>query len=272
MTYCYEIPALSFAMAAVNGEDRDIYPFASHTFMDVWPQEQLRIMGGSEKWGFIQFWKCGVSDKAPTASKEALRSWLYWQYRAQQAAMLPHDTAFMWGCRAANRTMMAFGTDAPDTRFLRPHAAADAVKVTGSNVVVTAFVRPGRALLFVTNLARQPQTATVTADPARLFGSEAAGRTVSWRDVDDCPFPPPSGVATREEMKDLTPSTLAALPLGDEGAPREEEIEGLLGGWTPEDKKKAEYAIQPEGLSVVVPLRKQDYRAVEMAIEEEVPR
>ena len=35
MTWCFEIPALSFSDAAVNGEDRDIVYPAQHTYMDV---------------------------------------------------------------------------------------------------------------------------------------------------------------------------------------------------------------------------------------------
>jgi hypothetical protein len=49
MTWCFEIPALSFAEATVNGGDRDIFFPAERRYMDVWRRDELRIMGSAEK-------------------------------------------------------------------------------------------------------------------------------------------------------------------------------------------------------------------------------
>lgn len=249
MTYCFEVPALSFASAVVNGEDRDIYEGAQHTFMDVWGRDELRVMGSSPKWGFINFWKPTVVTKPSLNPTTAQRTWLHRQSRAMHALVVPHDLWYTWlypTSRTIEGPLIRFGVGSPDVRFIPYWNLAGNASVTGSNILCSLYARTTNALVMVSNPFKQEQEVTITLDPAKLFGS--AG-TVSWKDVDGSLMPPVSHVdKTKVKLEDLD----------------KENIHDLLDGTSPEEKAARHLAIRPNGNQVTLVIRAQDFRLLEV--------
>jgi CheY-like chemotaxis protein len=83
------------ATVAVNGEDRDIVFPAEHVYMDAWSRDELRIMGQSEKWGFVTLWKSGLDAKLAPKSVDTT-PWKYRQNRAMDAHTLQHGLVPTW--------------------------------------------------------------------------------------------------------------------------------------------------------------------------------
>lgn len=244
MTYCFEVPALSFASAVVNGEDRDIYEGAQHTFMDVWGRDELRVMGSSPKWGFINFWKPTVVTKPSLNPTNAQRTWLHRQSRAMHALVVPHDLWYTWlypTSRTIEGPLIQFGL--ADARFIPYWDLAGHATVTGSNILCSIYAKPGKALVMVSNPLKQDQEVTVTVDPQKLFGKAGP---VTWKDVDSSLMPPKSNV-------DKTQVKL-----------EEENVLNLLDGSSPEEKEASRLALRPEGHQLRLIVRKQDFRLVEV--------
>jgi len=263
MTWCFDLPALSFAAAAVNGEDRDVRPFARHDTMDAWSRDELRIMGNAPKWGFCTFWKPSVYGE--TNQPALLPEWLYWQSRTMHAQVMPHDMWYLWTYPTANvilPSLLEFGMDDPEMRFL-PYWALDGAAAASAEgdepVLLGLFVKPDRALVMVSNPAREDRAATVTVDAEKLFGRRGE---VSWRDA-DCSLKPPA--------------SRVILPTG-EAEPKTKDIDALTGGTGEEEDLELEerdpqaewrqrMEVRAEGPQARLLVRKRDYRLLEVRLK-----
>ncbi len=276
MTYCFEVPALSFCEAAVNGEDRDIVFPAQHRYMDAWSQDELRVMGSAEKWGFATFWKSGLDAlKAPRSADTT--SWTYWQGRSMFAHLTPHDLVPMWADSAhaaCTPSLNAFGLDDPGLRFLPPWkvdgratlatTAAPPGPVGPAEGLLCMWVKDDRALLMVSNYAKTDSDWVVTVDPVKLFGPGAA---VAIREADQALKAPASTAASQTELR----ATEERLRTGDLGT-GVQAADGLLDldpdnldGKTPATLEAERLALRVDGARVRLVVRKQDFRLVELA-------
>jgi hypothetical protein len=280
MTYCFEIPALSFADACVNGEDRDIYYPATHFFPQTWSRDELRIQSSSPKWGFIAYWKNLVVAKDVTPSP-AVRAWAYWQSRAMHSLAIQNDLWYMWANE--NRStiepaLTAFGMDGADVRFipdwrrrgildvagvqLAPTNAADtaAVALPGNTnaVMVCAYARKDHALMMISNLGPKEQVVTISVTPASLF---EGCRSVKFGDADTTLIPPENPAASRDEIKKARQNMTVDLDSID-GKPDTTSVDDLLSDKTAEQKTAARLALQSTGTVVTVPVRPWDFRLV----------
>lgn len=261
MTWCFEIPALSFCDAAVNGEDRDILFPNEARYTQVWGRDELRIMGGSEKWGFVTLWKSGLSAlQAPPGSDT--RSWMYWQSRALHGHLFQHRLTPMWADEAHATFTPAlgrFGIGRPDERFIADweRGATAHVEAKAPEQVMACFLaRPDRALLMLTNYAGDDQEVTVRVDAQALFGAPGA---LSFSDADETLRPPAAKAATKAEVKAARSAAGQDL-LGETGNVTEAGALDELEGLDPAAKESARLAPQAEGNSVRVTVRARDFR------------
>ena len=267
MTYCFEVPALSFATAVVNGEDRDIYPYATHTFMDVWGRDELRIMGSSPKWGFINFWKPGVAPQN-TPPSPALPPWLFWQSRAMHALAIPHDYWYTWLFPTAstiNRALLEFGMADPELRFIPYWKLDGAATASGQSLMLSIYAKPRRALLVISNPLKEEQEVTVTVDPEKLFGV-APGANLDWTDIDSSLIPPVAAATSAAELKKLNVAEhgLNELPGDNQRKLDEGALRDFIEGDSPMEKEQKHLALHPHGNELKLVVRKQDFRLIEV--------
>ena len=267
MTYCFEVPALSFATAVVNGEDRDIYPYAAHTFMDVWGRDELRIMGSSPKWGFINFWKPGVATQN-TPPSPALPPWLHWQSRAMHALVIPHDYWYTWlfpTANTINRALLEFGMADPDLRFIPYWKLDGTATATGQSLMLSIYAKPRRALLVISNLLKDEQEVTVTVDPEKLFGV-SPGANLEWKDVDSALIPPVAAATSAADLKKLNVAEhgLNELPGDNQRKLDAGALQDFIEGDSPIEKEQKHLALHPHGNELKLVVRKQDFRLIEV--------
>jgi hypothetical protein len=269
MTYCFEIPALSFAECTVNGEDRDIPAFAGHFYPDVWSPDELRIMGSSEKWGFVTFWKPGVRAEIDYRFSLRAREWIRQQSRAMHALVAPHDTWYLWTwptCNGIRPSLARFGMDDPAIRFVPYWDLGGAVAVTGQRTLVSAWAKPDKALLMIANLSKTNQIVKVSVDPEKLFGSGAVG-VAAWEDIDTSLMPIDTGAASAEEIEKLQKQ---ALPedVGTELHPRysaaDHTANDLMAEVTGETKRTGEMEVKAAGDVAEVLVGRYDYRLLQV--------
>ena len=281
MTYCFEIPALSFADACVNGEDRDIYYPTDVHFCQVWGRDELRIQSSSAKWGFIAYWKNGVVVKNDVIGNENTMRWTYWQSRAMHALAIQSDLWYMWADEGRNTiqpSLAPFSIGAEDVRFIpdwkrtgmldvtevRPSSLlsdAGATPIPGNTnaVMVCAYVRNDRAVMMISNLTTNDQSVTVTTQPDALFKGAHA---IQFKDADLALNPPGKAVATGDEIQKAKKEMAVDLSTAD-GHP-DASVDDLLSGKSPEDKAKERLALKTSGNTVTVPVRRWDFRLIEI--------
>lgn len=260
MTYTYEIPALSFCNVVVNGEDRDIHPYAEHTTLDVWPYDQLRILGGSEKFGFVQLWKGGVTDKTP--EKARLPVWNFWQIRALSAAHQQQDLEAIWSENPSRKPMMDFGIYEKDVRFLRSADARPLFRPDTETARVSAYLRPRSALISIVNPGKESLHVTLTPDWEKL--ASVVPQNPAWRDAEPpaALLPPETNVATAAEVKNETKDLLENMSLsGSEELPA---LDDLLDDRPETEKQHATLAPKISKDSVTVEVRPKDYRLLRL--------
>lgn len=272
MTYCFELPLFSFCNAIVNGEARMIGLASKRDTMDNWSRATLRIMGNAPKWGVATFWKptVEVSEGVP----KALEAWHYRQCRTLQANVMQADMWYLWTyptARVILPSLLEFDMRDPAMRFL-PYWKNDGVTTVAGpasqDLVVGLFVKreKGHALLMLSNFAREDQEATLALDVQKLFGTDG---TVRWRDA-DCSLQPP---------KELTASAadIAAAETkmraggaglgGDDEDLGEEDLESLLEEQVPAaEQEQQRLAIQADGNTVRLVVRKRDYRLLDIRL------
>ncbi|NQT91747.1 MAG: hypothetical protein HQ559_03225 [Lentisphaerae bacterium] len=266
-TYCFEIPALSFVEMTVNGEDRDIYPLDQRTVMDTWSWSDLRIQGGSEKWGFVTFWKPTVV--RPPIVKGPARPWLFWQYRTMDALMAQHDLWYLWCNGSMMGRLAEFGVRDDDVRFVPYWRSGDLATVEkGKLIIVGFYAKPGKAVMMISNCFGQEQEVAIRLNAEKLFPGHTTG--VTWKDIDPGLLPPASKTATREEINNLKLPTDfdVMLHAGDteDLYLLEDGVDDLLSGDTPEEKRVKHLRIRPgaDGSVVELIVRKKDYRLIEI--------
>jgi len=269
MTYCFEIPALSFSSAVVNGEDRDIFPFAQHTFLDVWSRDELRIMSSSPKWGFINFWKPGVYDKVSPAAKPRLPAWMHWQTRAMHALTVPNDMWYLWTyptARTIAGPLIQFDLSTPDVRFIPYWKLEGVASATGQSLMLSLYAKTERALVIVSNPLHTEQEVTVTIDPVKLFGA-APESVVAWKDVDGALMPPAVIAASAAELKQVKVDELGIDDLLTDGKRvlTADAVDDFLQGDSPEEKARKHLALRPAGNTVTFRLRPRDFRLLEVS-------
>lgn len=263
MTWCFEIPALSFADVAVNGEDRDILFPNEARYMQVWSREELRVMGGAEKWGFLTFWKSGLNaEQAPPGSDTA--SWTYWQGRGMHAHLFQHRLSPMW----ANYThatftpaLARFGMTDPALRFLPDWDLGGAAQVTGpgkENAMVCLLAKPDRALMMVSNYTGEDRAVTVAVDAKPLFGAVGA---VAFADADIALVAPVAKAASKAEIKAVKSAAGKDL-VGETDTPTAEATVDELEGKDPAAKEAARLALKADGNTLTVMVRRYDFRLI----------
>jgi hypothetical protein len=269
MTWCFELPALSFCDAMLNGEDRDIVAFDNRDYITSWSRDELRIMGNSPKWGVAGFWKWSVVlDPPGTPSPrpklaDQVAWWTYWQGRAGDAWLPQHDLWYFWreGSSAGN-VMTAFGMADPALEFIPYWKSGDWLEMTdaaSNTVMVGAWRKPGRALVMISNTANEDQTVTLTPSLAKLFG--AGKSAAAWRDADPAAIPPPKPMEnpSGEAAKSATTTTETISGTARETLDVFDDFERNMDG-TPEDKTRQALALHTEGTRVTLLVRKHDYR------------
>ena len=284
MTYCFEIPALSFADACVNGEDRDIYYPTERRFSQMWGRDELRIQSSSAKWGFMAYWKNTVVVQNTVVKSEKSRVWQYWQSRAMHSLAIQNDLWIMWADESRGTiepSLAAIGLDSPDIRFipdwkrtgmmdvaevrlLPSEGSADDAPGNTNAVMVCAYARKNRAIMMISNLGTNDQAVTVAVQPAALF---EGARAVQFKDADLAMTPPGKPVASSEEIQNAKKSMSLDLSSPD-GKPETDTVDDLLSGNKPKDKAKERLALKMNGNSVTVPVRKWDFRLVEIRTAE----
>jgi len=255
MTYCYEIPALSFADAVVNGEDRDIYPYAKVTFPERWPYEQLRVLSGSGKFGFVHYWKAGV-DPSKAETPRGLPEWLFWQNRAMKGWLMLQDTEVMWGAKVGARELLTFGAHGSDARFVRHEEAAAWFRDLPAPLRVAAYLRDRRALVVVFNPEGEERTVTLAPDAAGFFRGATA---FAWSDAENDLLPPGGGQPTRGELRDAAKLKNQTLAL-DGVTLDATAIDDLLDPKTPRQKEQERLAVGVDAGRATLPVRARDFR------------
>jgi len=254
MTWCFEIPALTFVESALNGEDRVIPPNADATFIDRWRQDEIRIMSGP-KFGFVPLWIPEI--KTDTVSARLLKAWVHRQSRAMHALCLPHDLWYLFGYPTTNTiepALIDFGFRDSTVRHIGPHESA--ARVTPSDQVLVSFhVIQQRAMMMVSNLSKEDRQVSVTIDPEVVFGRSA--KTFTWRDIDPSLHPPASKVATKAQIsKELSGDV--ALSTG------EQDITGDFQLEDPKEMSSQRYRLKSSGTTVQMHVRGHDYRLIQV--------
>jgi hypothetical protein len=286
MTYCFEIPALSFADACVNGEDRDIYYPTEQRFSQVWNPDELRIQSSSPKWGFITYWKNGVVVKNDVKENENTQLWRYWQSRDSHSLAIQSDLWYTWADNNRDTiepSLAKIGLDAPDLRFIPNWRRAGimdvkevrilptaseldtATPVAGStnSVLVCAYARKNRALMMVSNRSTKDQSVTITIHPSALFNSTQG---VRFADADLAMTPPGKPRASADDIKNAQKSMEIDLST-ENGQADTTSVDELLAGQK-RDKNAERLTITSKDNTVTVPVRHNDFRLVEVRINE----
>ena len=269
MTYCFEVPALSFNTSIVNGEARMIGLGAKHDTMDNWSRDELRIMGRAPKWGFATFWKPTVEIKGKIP--KAMDAWYHGQTRAMHANVMQADMWYLWHYPSARNilpSLYEFGMGDPGLRFI-PYWEDTVTEVTAEavdSIEVGLFVRPGRALVMISNFARQDQEVTLKLLAERLFPE---AQSVVWRDIDCSLEAPESGLASPAEMAELGDNLNRDDLMGDgeDELPDGEALEEMLAGVDPVAKERERLAMHADGDQVRLIVRQRDYRLLEVRPE-----
>ncbi|OPZ30609.1 MAG: hypothetical protein BWZ02_00683 [Lentisphaerae bacterium ADurb.BinA184] len=271
MTYCFELPAFSFCTAIVNGEARMINLGARHDTMDAWSRDELRIMGNGPKWGLATFWKPTVEVNG--IIPKPMEAWHYWQCRTLHANVMQADMWYLWHYPTANvilPDLLDFDFSDPAPSFIpywRNRNLLTAEAAAGADVAAGIFRKPDRALIMVSNFAREDQAVTLALNTAELFGREG---TVAWRDADRSLDPPENLVASDAEIAQAAKAAAHASELGDGEAAEpldEAALLDVLSGVTPREKEQARLAIRPDGNRVSLVVRKRDYRLLEVRLQ-----
>ena len=278
MTWCFEIPALSFAEATVNGEDRDIFFPAEWRYMDVWGRDELRVMGSAEKWGFVTFWKAGFVTDVKIPGKERYKwPWMYRQSRTMYAHLTPHDFIPMWineGGAVMQPSLAAFGLDDPDLRFIRGSQTEGMAGVTSAgappaavkdSTLVCFYLKKDRALMMVSNYAKEDCEVTVTVNPRKLFGQDAA---LTFKDADLALVAPPfpTTVASKKDLKAAEEMMKSGdlMDVLDSKEPGGFDVDQLEEAKDPAVLEAERLAIHPDGNRVRMVIRKMDFRLIKV--------
>jgi len=284
MTYCFEMPALSFCTAAVNGEDRDIFPFATHDAIDTWSLTELRVMGNGPKWGFATFWKPCVQGTENVKDRKLLQAWLHRQARAMHALITQHDIWYYWHYPTGNTIIPSyvnFGMDDPELRFIPYWETKDIARVTvepaaadrkagqpaaeakDGHILLGFYVKKDRAMLMISNLDRAEHTVTVSVNPAKLFGT-GRDSELSWADIDSSLEKPEDLLAAGGKGGPKADVEAGKL-LGEKGEePTDEQAADELEGVTPKEREAMRLAIRPSANAVTLVVRGHDYRLLEI--------
>jgi hypothetical protein len=267
MTYCFEIPALSFCMAAVNGEARMIGLGAKHDTMDAWRRDELRIMGNAPKWGFATFWKPTVEIQG--AVPDAMAAWYYRQVRTLHANVMQADMWYLWhypSARVILPSLYEFGMGDPELRFI-PYWDNDGIPSVQApkpdDIEVGVFHKPGRALVMVSNFAREDQDVALTVDAGKLF---PGAQSVSWRDIDCSLEAPEDVVASAAEVRQAQQGIMSGeLSLDAVGSDDTAvgSLEDMLEGVDPKEKERERLRLRVDGGRASFVVRKRDYRLLE---------
>ena len=301
MTFCFEIPALSFTSACVNGEARDIYPIMGRDSVDTWSRRELRIMANAPKWGFATFWKPPVQVQPPGAlmvkPKPAEDVWKYWQTRTMHGLLCQHDIWYCW-LQPGHlwNTFVEFGLGHPELTFvpywenaeevttveIAEKAEADGDGGDGTHaaevkrienpkdVLVGFFVRPDRALMMVTNLSRQERLFELTLAPSEIFRRPV--KAIEMDEFDDG-FRDPLSARTFKEahkaaLQAAKPDVKVVVPGEEE--PEDDEFEKVLTGTGeggPADPW-SKYAPEFSTNRVLLRVRPRDFRLIRLVPKE----
>ena len=274
MTYCFELPALSFCESMVNGEDRDIFPYDGRDAIQTWGVHELRIMGNGPKWGIGTFWKPTIQKTEMAMDREMLGYWLHRQSRAMHALIVPHDVWYFWtypSARTIESAFTTFGLHDKETRFVPYWETAPLVTLAGAEpakTLVGFWVKPRRALLMVSNLDKADHEVTLTVDPAKLFGPAAgAGASLTWTDVDPTLLAPPNPRAVLVSDKKAMATGSTAAITGDTGIASTKDALGELDVVDPVKVEKARLAPKVTGNQATILVRGHDYRLLELGVK-----
>ncbi|MBF0246282.1 MAG: hypothetical protein HQL31_13625, partial [Planctomycetes bacterium] len=90
MTFCYEMPVLSFCNYLFNGEVFGSKPFNDYDAMDYWKPDTMRILGGAAKWGAGMAFK-DYFEREGIPFDDRRDQWVYAQDRAQTGLTATSD-------------------------------------------------------------------------------------------------------------------------------------------------------------------------------------
>ncbi|MBF0246018.1 MAG: hypothetical protein HQL31_12240 [Planctomycetes bacterium] len=267
MTECFEIPAFSFIQTIVNGEDRMVHPFQKATAMQVWSRDELRIMGNGPKWGCATFWKPSVETNFYTGPTTFLDYWIYWQTRAMHATIIQHDMYYFWifpMVMNIHKAFVDFGMNDPALKFI-PYWEHPPVAITGGpegQMLAGIFLKPGKALVMISNYSAEEQKVSLNLDAEKLFGKKTP---VKWTDVDFSLHP--ADTPRMEEAAALRAKLESGSGLDVEGEKGWDEDMGLEDKDTAvkpgrPDPKRLKLEVEGEIPSFVV--RKYDYRLLQV--------
>ena len=187
------------------------------------------------------------------------------------AHLFQHDLFPMWANENApfNADLNAFGLTDPDLRFIPQWKlnGAATVSTTGQvsaadDIMVGLLVKKGRALMMVTNYAKQDGEVKVSVDGAKLFG-DGHIRNLTFRDADSALKAALSDAASPEELKNRQ-KTLGDDLLGGGKRPSEEDLTDELEGRNPAAKEAARLVLRSEGNAAMMVVRKHDFRLIEV--------
>jgi hypothetical protein len=252
MTYCYEVPMFSFARYLFNGE-----VFARANFMDVWPPDRLRIMGGAAKWGNGIQWVTQFQDGAETPDK-------YWAYFQDRALAGNYMVADVLAEGVPLNDLLRGGMIEPGVRVYPFWQSGDVLALEaprGANVVAAVYAHAGRAWVVVTNYENEEHEVTLTLHADRLFPGKTTG--VAWRDIDPGLRPPVRRVASREERRRLAEGPTMDVMLGGGDAVDEEELLDRIEGVDPVERELRRLEFRAGRGPARVRVRPRDYRVLE---------
>lgn len=273
MTWCFEIPALAFASACVNGEDRDIIFPAEHVYMQTWGRDELRVMGGGDKWGFVPLWKSGLdAEKAMAAGRGDTGAWTYWQGRAMHGHLTQFDLIPMWANYAHSTfspALNTFGSEDPQTRFLPSFKLNGEVTVasdkpgTEKDILACLFVKKGSALLMLSNYTNEDRKVTVTLDATKILGTA----TVAITDADCALKAPERKAATKADVKKLADNAGGDDALAGEKIGSVDETMDEIAGVSPAAKEAERLQLQIKGSTAMLVIRKYDFRLLRLGAQ-----
>ncbi len=253
MTFCYEVPLFSFVRYLFNGEvfARANYQ-ADFGFMDMWPPDLLRLLGGACKWGTgVQWVTVG------TEGKDA--QWVFLQNRSLDGNYMSADVLAEGVPHGA---LIQAGMLAPGVRAYPFWASHEVVRVQapeGADVRAAVYAHADRAYVVLTNFSRKEHEAGVEALAERLF-PQAAGR-LRWRDADPGLAPPRQNAARGAQL----PKAPQTLLDGEAVVLADEQLTDMLDGTSPEQRLMQRLAFPPrEGGEARVLIRPRDYRVLEV--------
>jgi len=270
MTYCFEMPALSFCAGTVNGEARDIHPYTKRNAIATWSRTELRVMGNGPKWGFATFWKPCIQQTEMVKDKRALQGWMHRQSRAMHALIPQHDIWYYWHYPSANSILPSFyefGMDAPDLRFIpywRMEGVAEASGGKEGQTLLGIWAKKGRALMMISNLDKDDHELIVSVEPSKVFGEEVG--EVEWKDI-DCSLERPEDLTAMARGKGIPKVGAAAENILDgEEELTEEQVNNEMEGVTPKQREQQRLAPRPDGNKVTLVVRGRDYRLLQLRV------